>query len=312
MQEGIIAVNKIIWDIINKVTGLSETPFEAYNLRLNGKSAKRLDAKDIKFCDKADGKGIDIVISDNVKDKTIYMPVIVEKSGLKDFVYNDYFIGENSKVHIISGCGIHNEGTHLTEHDGTHTFHIGKNATVKYTEKHYGDGSGSGKKILNPHTIIHLDCGSRMEMETIQINGVDMTQRITKADIADDASLNIKEVIMTSGTQTATTDFQVDLNGKKSSANVVSRAVAKGESKQYFYSVINGNNWCSGHSECDAIIMDGAMVKAVPDVTANHVDAALIHEAAIGKIAGEQIIKLMTLGLAEEEAEEKIVEGFLR
>ena len=242
----------------------------------------------------------------------MHIPVVLSVSGLKDMVYNDFYIGEDADVTIVAGCGIHNCGVDTSEHDGIHTFYIKKNARVKYIEKHYGEGDGMGKRILNPTTIINIEEGGCFEMDSVQIKGVDSTKRDTKAYLKDGATLIIHEKIMTHGVQTAETNFEVDLDGKGSSANVVSRSVARENSKQVFNSIINGNNECSGHTECDAIIMEDASVSAIPQLTANNIDAALIHEAAIGKIAGEQIIKLMTLGLTEAEAEEQIINGFLK
>ncbi|WP_240649017.1 SufB/SufD family protein [Anaerosphaera multitolerans] len=302
----------MVKNILNTVADISEEPNTAHNIRVNGKSQSRRSTENIEIKNKENGSGIDIIVKPGTKKELVHIPVVIENSGIVDLVYNDFYIGDDCDIFIIAGCGIHNDDRHLTQHDGIHTFHIGKNSKVKYVEKHYGEGSGTGENIINPVTVIHLDKGSTMEMDSVQIEGVDSTDRLTKADLADDATLITKEIIMTSGTQFAKTDFQIELNGKNSSANIVSRSVAKENSKQAFYSVINGNNQCNGHSECDAIIMDNATVKAVPDVTANHIDASLIHEAAIGKIAGEQIIKLKTLGMTEEEAEEEIISGFLR
>ncbi|NLO85654.1 MAG: SufD family Fe-S cluster assembly protein [Clostridiales bacterium] len=305
-------MNAIAANLLKIVSGITEKLGGAYNIRINGKGYRMVSTKNIRITGKPDGSGIDVYVSPGTQNERLHIPVVIDSSGVTDLVYNDFHIGENANIEIIAGCGIHNDGMHLTQHDGIHTFHVGKNARVQYTEKHYGEGSGEGSNVLNPVTIIHLEKGATLEMETVQIDGVDSTERVTKADIADDASLIIKEKLMTGGNQSATTQFEVNLDGKNSSANLISRSVARGHSKQYFYSVINGNNMCSGHSECDAIIMDQAMVKAVPDVTANHVDAALIHEAAIGKIAGEQIMKLRSLGMDEEEAEQEIVNGFLK
>ena len=255
---------------------------------------------------KENKSGIDIIVKPGTKNESIHIPVVLSMSGLKDMVYNDFYIGEDADVTIVAGCGIHNCGVDTSEHDGIHTFYVKKGARVKYIEKHYGEGDGKGKRILNPTTIINIEENGYLEMESVQIKGVDSTRRDTRAVLKDGATLVINEKIMTHGSQTAETNFEVDLDGRGSSANVVSRSVAKEKSKQVFNSKINGNNECSGHTECDA------SVSAIPQLTANNIDAALIHEAAIGKIAGEQIIKLMTLGLTEEEAEEQIVNGFLK
>ncbi len=242
----------------------------------------------------------------------MHIPVILSESGYQEMVYNDFYIGEDSDVTIIAGCGIHNCGTDTSKHDGVHTFYVGKNATVRYIEKHYGEGDGNGENIMNPVTVVYCEENARMEMETTQIKGIDSTNRITRGELKAGASLEVREKIMTHGSQYARTEFEVDLNGENCSANVISRSVARDASKQEFFSKINGNASCAGHSECDAIIMDDAVVTASPSLTANHVDAGLIHEAAIGKIAGEQLIKLMTLGLTEAEAEAQIIGGFLK
>ncbi len=298
--------------ILQQVSGLDDVPNGAYSFRINGISELHNNSENTEIVKKLDKNGIDIIVRANTKGELVHIPTLIDHSGLNDLVYNDFFIGENSQIHIIAGCGIHNDGLHATQHSGIHTFYIGKNAKVKYEEKHYGQGQGTGNRIISPKTIIHLAEGSSLEIDSAQIDGVDYTKRLTEATIADNASLTTKEVILTTGHQSAYTDFRIELEGENSSCSIVSRSVAKGESKQFFYSVINGNNKCQGHSACDAIIMDHATVKAVPDVTANHVDAQLIHEAAIGKIAGNQITKLMSLGLSYEEAEAEIVAAFLR
>ena len=238
--------------------------------------------------------------------------MIISQSGLSEVVYNNFHIGEDCDVTIIAGCGIHNGGSADSRHDGIHSFYIGENSRVKYVEKHYGMGDGNGERIMNPETNVEMAKNSYMEMETVQIKGVDSTIRKTHAKLAEGAKIVITERLMTHGKQTAESYFDVTLDGEDSGANLISRAVAKENSYQKFVSKIIGNTVCSGHSECDAIIMDHAKIEAIPELTANSTEAALIHEAAIGKIAGEQITKLMTLGLSEAEAEEKIVEGFLR
>ncbi len=299
-------------NLLEKVADLHEIPEGAYNIRSNGGLGGRNTTTNIDIVTKTDKPGIDIIIKPNTKKESVHIPVVISKSGIKDMVYNDFFIGENADVTIVAGCGIHNGGEEDSAHDGIHTFHVGKNAKIKYVERHYGEGEGTGAKIMNPETVIFIDDGGYMEMETTQIKGIESTVRKTTATLGNDAKLVIKESLMTHGKQFAKTDFTVDLNGENSSANVISRSVAKDESYQEFYSNIRGNNKCAGHTECDAILMDKARVIAVPEISANHLDASLIHEAAIGKIAGEQLTKLMTLGLTEEEAEEQIVNGFLK
>ena len=305
-------MDKIQMELFEQLTGLHEIPAGAYNIRANSKKDSRNTTANIDIVTKEDKDGIDIYVKPGTKNESVHIPVVISKTGLEECVYNDFHIGEGADVLIVAGCGIHNGGDNKSRHDGIHTFYIGKNARVKYVEKHYGKGDGNGENVMNPTTIVNIEEGGYMEMETVQIKGIDSTNRITEAKLDKDAKIVITERIMTHGNQFAETHFNVDMNGDGSSANVISRSVAKGNSKQAFYSVINGNAKCTGHSECDAIIMDNAKITALPEITANDLDASLIHEAAIGKIAGEQLIKLQTLGLSEEEAEEQIVNGFLK
>ena len=298
--------------LLEQVAGLHEVPEGAYNIRANGQKAGRNTTANIDIVTKTDKDGIDIIIKPGTRNESVHIPVVLSMSGLKDMVYNDFFIGEDSDVTIIAGCGIHNCGEQSSEHSGIHTFHVGKNARVRYVEKHYAEGDGSGENIMNPTTVVELDEGGYMEMETTQIKGVDSTVRSTTAKLGPHSTLIIKEKVMTHGKQLAKSDFTVDLDGEGCHTNVISRSVARDQSKQIFLARINGNAACYGHSECDAIIMDEGVVSAIPEVTANCLDAQLVHEAAIGKIAGEQLTKLMTLGLTEKEAEEQIVNGFLK
>ena len=298
--------------LLEQVADLHEIPAGAFNIRANGQSAGRNTTANIDIVTKDDKEGIDIIIKSGTKKESVHIPVVLSQSGLTEMVYNDFHIGDDCDVTIVAGCGIHNGGDLASKHDGIHTFYVGKNSHIRYVEKHYGSGDGKGERIMNPQTVLELGENSYMEMETVQIKGVDSTKRFTEARLADGAKLVITERLMTHGTQYAESSFNVDLNGEDSSANLISRAVAREDSKQLFLAKINGNNRCAGHSECDAIIMDNAKISAIPEITANHLDAALIHEAAIGKIAGDQIIKLMTLGLTEAEAEAQIVNGFLK
>jgi Fe-S cluster assembly scaffold protein SufB len=299
-------------NLLEAVADLHEVPAGAYNIRANGKSIGRNSSENIEIVPKENADGIDIYIKAGTKKESVHIPVLLSQTGITEMVYNDFYIGEGADVVIVAGCGIHNGGDRESRHDGIHTFHVGKGARVRYVEKHYGDGDGNGKNVMNPTTVIEIDEDGSLEMETVQIKGVDSTDRKTEAKLSKGASLVIKEKLLTHGEQYAKTDFTVDLNGEGSSANLISRSVAKDNSRQLFLSRINGNAQCSGHTECDAIIMDNASVSAVPEITANSIDASLIHEAAIGKIAGEQLIKLMSLGLSESEAEEQIVNGFLK
>ncbi|MBR1398523.1 MAG: SufD family Fe-S cluster assembly protein [Selenomonadaceae bacterium] len=298
--------------ILMEVANLHEVPAGAYNFRVNGKLAGRSNSANIEIVSKEDGSGIDIHIKPNTVNESVNIPVVLSDSGLTETVYNDFFVGENCDVVIVAGCGIDNCGKQDSEHDGVHRFFIGKNSKVKYVEKHYGSGDGEGKRILNPVTEVTMDEDSTMEMEMVQIKGVDSTNRRTKAELKSNARLMVRERLMTHGVQNALSEYNVTLNGENSSADVVSRSVAKDKSYQKLDLCITGNAACHGHTECDSIIMDEGKILAVPSLEANHVDAMLVHEAAIGKIAGDQLIKLMTLGLTEKEAEEQIINGFLK
>lgn len=298
--------------LLNEVSNLDDMEKGAFNIRKNGKGIERKVTHNVNIVNKEDNSGIDIYVKEDTKFEFIHIPVIITESGLKDVVYNDFHIGKNANVIIVAGCGIHNDHHKDSEHDGIHRFYLEEGAKVKYIEKHYGEGNGDGKRILNPVTEVYLKEGSSIEMESYQIKGVDSTIRETKGILEKDTNFVVTEKIMTHGNQYAKTIFEVELNGDNSSAHVTSRSVATGNSKQHFVSKIYGNAKCFSHSECDAIIKDDAKVTAVPEVVANVVDANLIHEAAIGKIAGEQITKLRTLGLTEEEAEQEIIKGFLR
>ncbi len=298
--------------LLEEVADLHGVPEGAYNIRANGKMASRNSTANIEITSKENGSGIDIRIKPGTRNESVHIPVVLSESGLKETVYNDFYIGEDADVVIVAGCGIHNCGVQDSEHDGIHRFYVGKNAKVRYIEKHYGEGDGTGARILNPGTEVYMEEGSTMQMQMSQIRGVDSTERSTIAELKAGAKLVVKESLLTHGHQWALSKYEVRLNGENANADVVSRSVAQEDSSQKFDSRIVGNAPYSGHTECDAIIMGRAKVLAVPQLEANHIDAALIHEAAIGKIAGDQIIKLMTLGLTESEAEEQIINGFLR
>ena len=302
----------IQWRILQEVANLHKVPTGAYNFRINGQLAGRNNSANIEITSKEDKSGIDIKIKDGTVNESVHIPVVLSESGLKETVYNDFYIGENCDVVIVAGCGIDNCGAQNSQHDGVHRFFVGKNSKVKYVEKHYGAGDGTGKRILNPVTEVTMADDSVMEMEMVQIKGVDSTNRKTTATLSANARLTVHERLMTHGEQRAFSEYHVELNGENSAADVVSRSVAKEKSFQKLDLCIIGNAACHGHTECDSIIMDEGKILAVPSLEANDVDATLFHEAAIGKIAGEQLIKLMTLGLTEKEAEEQIINGFLK
>lgn len=305
-------IDEIGKSLLKEVADLDALPVGAYNVRVNGESSERNTTANIDIVSKTDKSGIDIIIKPGTKNESVHIPVILSQSGMKEMVYNDFYVGEDCDVTIVAGCGIHNCGGGDSAHDGLHRFFVGKNAKVRYVEKHYGEGDGRGKRVMNPTTEVHLEEGASMILEAIQISGIDDTLRKTIATLAENATLEVQEKVLTTGEQNAVSEFVADLNGAGSSCNIVSRTVARDKSTQHFSSTLNGNAACSGHTECDSIIMDSAKVSASPQLTAADVDASLIHEAAIGKIAGEQLLKLMTLGLTEQEAEERIVSGFLK
>ena len=306
-------LSDILKSLLAEVAGLKNIPTTgAFNIRSNGKSAGRNSTETIQIIPKEDGSGIDIIVKPGTKNESVHIPALVTETDLHDVVYNDFHIGEGADVTIVAGCGIHNCGSGISQHDGIHRFFVGKNAKIRYIEKHIGEGDGEGQNIINPQTHIIAEENSYVEMDTVQLKGVDSTKRVSSAKLAAGATVVIKEKIMTHGAQYAETSFDVDLDGEGSSAKLISRSVARDSSRQLFRSKLSGNQACYGHSECDAIIMDSGIVAAEPEIIANNVDATLIHEATIGKIAGEQLTKLMTLGLTEKEAEAQIINGFLK
>lgn len=306
-------MDKIQRNLLETVADIHEVPEGAYNIRANGALDSRRSTENIEIVTKTDKPGIDIFIKPGTKKESVHIPVIISESGLTDLVYNDFYIGEDADVTIVAGCGISNCGNQESRHDGIHTFYVGKNAKIKYIEKHYGEGTGTGERVMNPTTVVHIEEGGYMEMETTQIKGIDDTVRDTKATLdGAGAKLVVRDKLMTAGKQKADAIFDVQINGTDASCDLISRAVASGDSYQTFKANIVGNAKCASHTECDAIIMDNAKISASPEIVANDLDASLIHEAAIGRIAGEQLIKLMTLGLTEEEAEAEIIAGFLK
>lgn len=304
--------NKVDMELLRQIADLETVPQGAYNIRKNSQLDSRASTANIEITSKTDKSGIDIHIKAGTKNESVHIPVIITEMGVKEMVYNDFFIGEDCDVTIVAGCGIHNSGCETSQHDGVHTFYIGKNSKVRYVEKHYGGGDGTGGRIMNPQTVAYLEEGAFLNMETTQLRGVDSTERYTKVVVGKDAEIVITEKLLTHGDQHAESEMDVILAGEGANGRIISRSVAQGTSEQIFYPRMVGEAACFGHVQCDAIIMDHAKIKAIPAITANHTDAQLIHEAAIGRIAGEQILKLMTLGLTEQEAEEKILDGFLR
>lgn len=305
-------MNQMEQNLLREIADLEGTPQGAYNIRKNGKLEGRSSSANIVIETKNDKPGIDIHIAPGTRRESVHIPVILTQSGLNDMVYNDFYIGENCDVDIIAGCGIHNSGCETAQHDGIHTFYLGKNARVRYVEKHYGEGEGTGKRILNPQTIVYLDEGAFIQLDTTQIRGVDSTKRETRVVVGKGAEVVINEKLLTHGAQTAESIMEIVLDGEDASGRVISRSVAQGSSQQIFYPKVTGNARCFGHVQCDSIIMGSAKISSIPAIVAEHVEAQLIHEAAIGRIAGDQIMKLMTLGLTAEEAEERILAGFLQ
>lgn len=304
-------MDKLDFGLLKEIALMDSIPTGAYNIRKNGSSAGRFSTESIRIENKTDKPGIDINIRSNTKGETVHIPVIITDSGYTETVYNDFYIGDNCDVTIMAGCGIHNCGDSESRHDGVHTFYIGKNSVVRYAERHYGDGDGNGERIMNPETVVYVGEGSTIQMDTTQIKGIDSTARKTKIVVAKDGSAIINEKLLTHGKQYAESDMDLILNGDNANGRIISRSVAQDESKQVFRPCVTGKSACFGHIRCDSILMGNATISSVPAVAAEHTEANLVHEAAIGRIAGDQLIKLMTLGLTEEEAEEKILEGFL-
>lgn len=305
-------MNEVDKELLKEIADMHSVPQGSFNIRKNGESIARNSTKDIEIVPKKDKSGIDIIVKEGVKNKSVHIPVIITVGNLNDLVYNDFYIGKDADVLIVAGCGIHNPTDQKSQHDGIHTFHLEENCKVKYIEKHLGVGKGQGDKVLNPTTVVEMKDGSDFEMETIQLGGVSYSNRKTNAFLGNDTKLVIKEKILTSDKQKAITTFNVVLKGKNSSVEVVSRSVAKGKSRQKFVSNLKGQNECFGHVECDGIILDNAQIESVPKIVAQNINATLVHEAAIGKIAGDQLVKLQTLGLSEEEAQNQIIKGFLK
>lgn len=304
--------NDIRLNLLEKIADLHNTPAGAYNIRENSELAGRRNTDEITIETKTDKPGINIIVKAGTKNKSVHIPVIITQTGITEMVYNDFFIGDDCDVLIVAGCGIHNSGDEASAHDGVHSFEIGKNSRVKYIEKHYGEGNGSGERIMNPAMTAHLSKGAVLEIESVQIGGIDSTNRTTEIVADENCEVFISERIMSDGKQKVESNTKIVLNGKGSKARINSRSVAKGDSSQVFYPRLEGNAECFGHVQCDSIIMDNAKVRSIPEIAANSVDARLIHEAAIGKIAGDQILKLETLGLTHDEAEEKILSGLLK
>ena len=299
-------------ELLKQVAGLHEVPKGAYNIRKNSTSAGRNSTANIQIVNKEDKPGIDIRIAPGTKNESVHIPVLITETGITEMVYNDFFIGEDSDVLIVAGCGIHNAGDDESRHDGIHRFFVGKNAKVRYVEKHYGDGDGNGKRVMNPATELTMEENSVCEMEMVQIKGVDSTVRAMTANLGKNAKLTVTERLMTHGEQIARSDMVINLDGEGSSAQIVSRSVGKDKSEQVFNPIAVGNNECRAHIQCDSIIMGDAKIRSIPEIAANHRDAQIVHEAAIGRINGDQLLKLQTLGLTAEEAEGVIIDGFLK
>ena len=304
-------MEKLDWKLLKEIAELEKTPIGAYNFRVNGQLDDRQTTANIDIQTKSDKPGIDIIVKPGTKGESVHIPVVLTETGLKDLVYNDFYIGEGADVDIVAGCGIHNAGCETSQHDGIHVFHVGRNARVRYVERHYGEGEGTGERILNPRTEVYLDEGASITLEMTQIAGVDSTIRDTVVVVGAGGECILNEKLLTDGRQRAESNMEIILDGEGATGRVVSRSVGKGDSVQVFRPCMTGKADCFGHVQCDSIIMDNAKIKSIPAIDAQSLDAQLIHEAAIGKIAGDQILKLMTLGLTEEEAEEKILEGFL-
>lgn len=305
-------MEKVDKELLMQVAGLHEIPKGAYNIRKNGAGSGRRSTENIEIITKEDKPGIDIRIKPGTKNESVHIPVIITEAGIDDAVYNDFYIGEGADVLIVAGCGIHNGGDRMSKHDGIHRFFVEKNARVRYVEKHYGEGDGSGERIMNPTTEVTLGENAVCEMEMVQIKGIDSTVRKMKATLGKSSRLKVTERLMTHGRQFARSDMEIELDGEDSSAQIISRSVGRDDSKQVFNPVAVGNNACRAHIQCDSIIMDNANIRSIPEIAANHREAQIVHEAAIGRINGDQLLKLQTLGLTSDEAEKVIIDGFLK
>lgn len=303
-------MDKIDKELLEQVADLHTIPIGAYNIRKNGQSEARNSTENILITTNDKG-GLVINIKPNTQKESVHIPVIISQSGLTEVVSNDFYIGENSNIRIVAGCGIDNCGNQDSRHDGVHTFYIGKNSKVEYIEKHYGSGKGEGGRIMNPKTVVYIDDGAKFEMKATQIRGIDSTHRDTEIHVKDRAEVSITESLLTHGEQVAESKMNIYLEGKDSKARIISRSVGQDNSSQIFYPCMTGLNQCFGHVQCDSIIMGNAKIASIPAIKAESIDAQLIHEAAIGKIAGDQILKLETFGLTPEEAENLILKGFL-
>lgn len=304
-------MNDVTNDLLGLVSDWKDGYKGAYNLRVDGTCAGRQSSDNIKIYSKEDKPGLDIRIADETHGETVSIPACVTHGDIDDLVYNDFYVGKNSEVTIVAGCGVHTETGEPARHNGIHRFFLAEGAKVKYLEKHVGTGKGTGIRSIDPVTEVYLGKNALLEMDTSQIGGVDKSLRTTSGEVGEGARLIIRERILTEHEQSAETEFSIVMSGKDSGVDVISRSVARDNSYQRYHSVIIGNAPCTGHTECDAIISENGKVDAAPELRAHHEDAALIHEAAIGKIAGEQIIKLCTFGLTEKEAESAIIDGFL-
>ncbi len=305
-------MDKIDKELLMQVAGLHDVPVGAYNIRKNSFSSGRKSTENIQIVSKEDKPGIDIIIKAGTKNESVHIPVLITETGITEMVYNDFYIGEDADVLIVAGCGIHNSGDSESRHDGIHRFFVEKNAKVRYVEKHYGDGDGNGERVMNPATELTLAENSVCEMEMVQIKGVDSTLRTMTADMGKNSKLKVTERLMTHGKQYARSDMTINLNGEGASAQIISRSVGKESSEQIFNPIAVGNNSCRAHIQCDSIIMDDAKIRSIPEIAANHRDAQIVHEAAIGRINGDQLLKLQTLGLTADEAEKVIIDGFLK
>ena len=305
-------MEKVDKELLSQVAGLHEIPVGAYNIRKNGESSVRNSTANIQIVSKEDKPGIDIIIKAGTKNESVHIPVLITEAGIQEMVYNDFYIGEDADVLIVAGCGIHNDGDKDSKHDGIHRFFVEKNAKIRYVEKHYGDGDGNGERIMNPETVVTLAENAVCDMEMVQIKGVDSTFRKMTADLGKNSKLKVTERLMTHGKQYARSDMTINLNGVDSSAQIISRSVGKEDSVQIFNPIAVGNNSCRAHIQCDSIIMDNAKIHSIPEIAANHHDAQIVHEAAIGRINGDQLLKLQTLGLTSDEAEKVIIDGFLK
>ena len=297
--------------MFKEMFGDVDTSNVAMNIREDAQTCQRRNSENVIITGLKDNTGLKIHVLSSAKGEEVFIPAIVTKSNITDEVRNDFYIDSGAEVIIQAGCALHTDGNGESTHNGNHHFYIGEGAKVTYNEKHFGEGTNA-KKTISPSNVIVLEKNAYLKMDTIQTDGVSYTNRTTKATVKAGARLEINERIQTQNDQQSISNIDIDAIGDGASIDIVSRSVAKDDSVQTLKTNITANSVCTGHSECDTILVGNGKATSIPALVANNPKASLVHEAAIGRISQQQIEKLQTLGLDEEEAEHYIIKGFLR